>query len=78
MITTCNTLSEETAHPTVYLRQLSANIQVNGLSRFGEGSGVQKKLAQIIFCSPHWMSPGSTVLIQLTQVIFGSLDWNVR
>ena len=53
-----STLSEEIAHPTVYhhLSQLSVNIQLNGLIKFREDSGVQMQLTKLIFHSLSWIS----------------------
>ena len=49
----CHTLSEETAHPTVYhhLSQLSFDIQWNGLIKCSEDSGLLMQLTHVIFCS---------------------------
>ena len=71
-------LSEEIAHPTVYhhLSQLSVDIQLSGLIKGRENSGVQVPLTQAISYSLGWISPESTELMQLTQVIFRSLGWN--
>ena len=51
------TLSEKIAHPTVYhhLGQLSVDIQLNGLIKCREDSGVQMKLTQVIFHSLSWI-----------------------
>ena len=50
-------LSEKIAHPTVYhhLNQLSVDIQLNGLIKCRENSGVQMKLTQVIFPSLSWI-----------------------
>ena len=50
------TLSEEIAHLTVYhhLSQHSVNIQLNGLIKCREDSGVQMKLTKVIFRSLSW------------------------
>ncbi len=52
-VVTWSTLSEESAHPTVYnhLSQLSVDIQLSGLIKFEEVSGVKMQLAQVIFRS---------------------------
>ncbi len=49
--------SEKIAHPTVYhhLSQLSVDIQLNGLIKSRENSGVQMKLTQVIFRSLSWI-----------------------
>ncbi len=51
------TLSEKIAHPTVYnhLSQLSVDIQLNGLIKCRENSGVQMKLTEVIFRSLSWI-----------------------
>ncbi len=51
------TLSEKIAHPTVYhhFSQLSVDIQLNGLVKCKEDSGVQMKLNQVILCSLSWI-----------------------
>ncbi len=69
-VTRCDTLSEKIAHSSVYhhLSQLSVGIQLNGL--------IQIQLIQVISHSLGWISPGPTVLKQLTQVIYCSLDLN--
>ena len=48
-----DTLSEETAHPTVYhhLSQFSVDIQLSGLIKYREDSGVLMQLMQVIFHS---------------------------
>ncbi len=64
------TLSEKIAHPTVYhhLSQLSVDIQLNGMIKCKEDSGVQMKLNQVILCSLSW--------IHLSQVHWDSgLRW---
>ena len=65
------TLSEETAHPTVYhhLSQLSVDVQLNALIKCREDSGVQIQLNQVIFHSLCWVSPESATLRQWTPVI---------
>ncbi len=65
------TLSEETAHPTVYhhLSQLSVDIQLRGVIKCSEDSGVIVQLTQVVFRSLRWISPESAALIPWTQVI---------
>ena len=50
-------LSEKIAHPTGYhhLSQLSVDIQLDGLNKCRENSGVQMKLTQAIFRSLSWI-----------------------
>ncbi len=64
-------LSEETAHPTVYhhLSQLSVDIQLSGLIKCREDSGLLIQLIQVIFRSLSWISHESAAIIQWTQVI---------
>ncbi len=52
------TLSEEIAHSTVYhhLIQLTVNIQLHGLIKWREDSGVQIQLTQMIFRSLSCMT----------------------
>ena len=51
------TLSEKIAHPTAYhhLSQLSVDIQLNGLIKCKEDSGVQMNLNKVILCSLNWI-----------------------
>ena len=65
------TLSEETAHPTVYhhLSQLSVDIQLNGLIKCREDLGVQMQLTHVIFRSLSWISLEPEALRQWTLLI---------
>ena len=64
-------LSEEIAHSPVnhHPSQLSVDIQLNGLIKGKEDSGVQMQVAQVISRSPSWISPESAALRQWTPVI---------
>ncbi len=64
-------LSEEMAHSTEYhhLSQFSVNIQLNGLIKCREDSGIQMKLTQLVFHLLSWISPESASLRQWTPVI---------
>ena len=55
------TLSEETAQPTVYhhLSQISVDMQLSGLIKCREGTGVLMQVTQLIFCPLSWVLPES-------------------
>ncbi len=65
------TLSEEIANPTLYhhLSQLSVDIQLNGLIKCREDSGVQMQQIQVIFQTLSWISPEPAALREWTSVI---------
>ena len=75
-----STLSEETAHPTVYqyLSQLSVDIRLTELIKFTVDVVVQIQLTKVIFYSLGWISPESTVLIQLLgDFLFTGLEFQL-
>ncbi len=54
-------LSEETAQPTVYhhLSQVSVDMQLSGLIKCKEDSGVPMQVTQLIFRPLSWVLPES-------------------
>ncbi len=56
------TLSEETAQPTVYhhLSQASVDMQLSGLIKCREDSGVLMQVTQLIFHPLSWVLPESS------------------